>query len=212
MGQYDPEDGDGSSSRFCLEHILQTLTQKPGGYDFVFPYRGDDGIRYKQINVLWGDENHRTVCLVRADVTDMLAEERRRKDALEEALAIAREASQAKSDFLSTMSHDIRTPMNAIMGMTALARAHLDEPERVSDCLGKISVSSSHLLSLINDILDMSKIEQSKLSLNHMKISMSGLLEKLSAIMEPQAQAAGLKLTIQGGGLNMVIITGTACA
>ena len=149
-------------------------------------------IRYKQINVLWGDENHRTVCLVRADVTDMLAEERRRKDALEEALAIAREASQAKSDFLSTMSHDIRTPMNAIMGMTALARAHLDEPERVSDCLGKISVSSSHLLSLINDILDMSKIEQSKLSLNHMKISMSGLLEKLSAIMEPQAQAAGL--------------------
>ena len=202
VGQYDPEDRDGSSSRFCLEHILQTLTQKPGGYDFVFPYRGDDGIRYKQINVLWGDENHRTVCLVRADVTDMLAEERRRKDALEEALAIAREASQAKSDFLSTMSHDIRTPMNAIMGMTALARAHLDEPERVSDCLGKISVSSSHLLSLINDILDMSKIEQSKLSLNHMKISMSGLLEKLSAIMEPQAQAAGLKLTIQGRGIE----------
>ena len=132
----------------------------------------------------------------------MLAEERRRKNALEEALAIAREASQAKSDFLSTMSHDIRTPMNAIMGMTALARAHLDEPDRVSDCLQKISVSSSHLLSLINDILDMSKIEQSKLSLNHMKISMSGLLEKLSAIMEPQAQAAGLKLTIQSRGIE----------
>ena len=131
---------------------------------------------------------------------------------LSEALEFAKAANKAKSDFLAAMSHDIRTPMNAIMGMTALARAHLDEPERVSDCLGKISVSSSHLLSLINDILDMSKIEQSKLSLNHMKISMSGLLEKLSAIMEPQAQAAGLKLTIQGGGLNMVIITGTACA
>lgn len=201
--QYDPgEDRDHALNQFNLEYILQTLALKPGGYDFVFPYHGEDGIRYKQINVLWGDENHRTVCLVRADVTDMLAEERRRKNALEEALSVAREASQAKSDFLSTMSHDIRTPMNAIMGMTMLAKAHLDERERVEDCLQKISVSSSHLLSLINDILDMSKIEQSKISLNHMKISMSGLLEKLSAIMEPQAKAAGLTFTIQSRGIE----------
>ncbi len=202
VGHYDTGEEDGSVRQFCLEHILRTLKAKPGGYDFVFPYHGDEGIRYKQINVLWGDENHRTVCLVRADVTDMLAEERRRKKALEEALAVAREASQAKSDFLSTMSHDIRTPMNAIMGMTVLAKAHLDERERVADCLQKISVSSSHLLSLINDILDMNKIEQSKISLNHMKISMSGLLEKLSDIMEPQAKASGLRFTIQSRGIE----------
>ena len=74
VGHYAPGEEDGSVRQFCLEHILRTLKAKPGGYDFVFPYHGDEEIRYKQINVLWGDENHRTVCLVRADVTDMLAE------------------------------------------------------------------------------------------------------------------------------------------
>ena len=135
------------------------------GYDFVLPYRDKNGLRYKQINVLWGDENHRTVCLVRADVSDMLAAERQTKEALEKALTAAKKANQAKSDFLSAMSHDIRTPMNAIMGMTALAVAHLDDRNRVTDCLHKISISSKHLLSLINDVLDMSKIEQSKVCL-----------------------------------------------
>lgn len=198
VGHYEPDRGKEEAYRqFSMEVILQELAVKPGGYDFVFPYRSGDEVRYKQINVLWGDENHRTVCLVRADVTDMLAEERKRKRALENALELAKEASRAKSDFLSTMSHDIRTPMNAIMGMTALAMAHLDERRWVEDCLKKISVSSRHLLSLINDILDMSKIEQSKITLNHMRMSLSGLLEQLSAIMAPQAEAAGLRFTIR---------------
>ena len=107
--------------QFHLETLLQHLTQKPGGYDFVLPYRAQDGLRYKQVNVLWGDQNHKTVCLVRSDVTDMLATERAAKAELERALELSREASLAKSDFLSAMSHDIRTPMNAIMGMTTLA-------------------------------------------------------------------------------------------
>ena len=84
-------------------------------------YRDKNGERYKQINVMWGDVNHSTICLVRADVTDVLAAERQTKKALENALELAEEANRAKSDFLSAMSHDIRTPMNAIMGMTALA-------------------------------------------------------------------------------------------
>ena len=77
--------------------------------------------------------------------------------ALQNALEAAEEANRAKSDFLSRMSHDIRTPMNAIMGMTAIASSHLDNPERIEDCLGKISVSSKLLLNLINEVLDMSK-------------------------------------------------------
>lgn len=76
----------------------------------------------------------------------------------------AEKANQAKSDFLSSMSHDIRTPMNAVMGMTTLAAAHLDDRARVRDCLDKIAVASRHLLNLINDILDMSKIEQSQIT------------------------------------------------
>ena len=100
------------------------------------------------------------------------------------------------------MSHDIRTPMNAIMGMTALAVAHMGEPERVADCLNKISVSSRHLLSLINDILDMSKIESSQIKLNNMKIYLPDLLDQLSAIMSPQARDAGLQLTISTEGIK----------
>ena len=93
-------------------------------------------------------------------MTEMLTAERQAKKRLEHALASAEEANKAKSDFLSAMSHDIRTPMNAIMGMTTLASAYLGDDERVAGYLDKIEVSSRHLLSLINDILDMSKIER----------------------------------------------------
>ena len=135
--------------------------------------------------------------MVRADVTDMLAAEREAKDALQEALALAEKANRAKSEFLSSMSHDIRTPMNAVIGMTSLALANLDEKERVKDCLQKISSSSKYLLSLINDILDMSKIERSKIMLNRMQISMPEMLKELSAMMEPQAEVNGLAFSME---------------
>lgn len=191
------KDSEQAYKQFCVDTMLRRLAEKPEGYDFVFLYQADDGPRYKQVNVLWGDENHRTICLVRADVTDMLAAERQTKNALEKALALAEEANRAKSDFLSAMSHDIRTPMNAIMGMTALAFAHLDDRGRVEDCLQKISISSKHLLSLINDVLDMSKIECSKITLNQVKVSLSTLVEQLSAMMGPQARDAGLNFEVK---------------
>lgn len=195
------EDREEVLEQFLMENMIRRLQEKPSGYDFVLPFRSKDGLRYKQINVLWGDVNHSTICLVRADVTDMLSAERQVKQTLENALTLAKEANRAKSDFLSAMSHDIRTPMNAIMGMTTLATAHIGEPERVKDCLQKISVSSRHLLSLINDILDMSKIERSNITLNRMKISLSDLLDQLSAIITPQAEASGLKLEIRTEGI-----------
>lgn len=194
---YHLEEGQEEIRRqFCLETLLRKLEEKPAGYDFVFPYESEEGQRYKQINVLWGDADHRTICLVRADVTDMLAAERQAKKTLENALTLAKVANQAKSDFLSAMSHDIRTPMNAIMGMTTLAEAHLDDKDRLRDCLQKISISSKHLLSLINDVLDMSKIERSKITLNRMKIALPELIEQFSAIMSPQAKNAGVRLNI----------------
>ena len=188
--------------RFRLDNMLARLEAKRSGYDFVLAQREGDTLRYKQINVLWGSADHRTVCFVRADVTDMLSAERQAKQALEQTLALAEQANRAKSDFLSAMSHDIRTPMNAIMGMTALARAHLDERARVADCLGKISVSSRHLLSLINDILDMSKIERSKIALNRVRLSLPELLGQLADMVGPQAGAAGLALEITGAGVT----------
>lgn len=105
---------------------------------------------------------------------------------VEEARASAEEANKAKSDFLSNMSHDIRTPMNAIVGMTAIATANMNDKEQVANCLKKISLSSRHLLGLINDVLDMSKIESGKMTLNMEEISLSEVVESISTIIQPQ--------------------------
>ena len=189
-------------TQFRIETMTERLREKPNGYDFLFSYEGDNGERFKQINVLWGDVNHRTLCLVRADVTEMLTAERQAKKRLEHALASAEEANKAKSDFLSAMSHDIRTPMNAIMGMTTLASAYLGDDERVAGYLDKIEVSSRHLLSLINDILDMSKIERAQITLNLSKVSIPKLLDQLSVMILSQAEEAGLTLSIRAEGVN----------
>ena len=96
------------------------------------------------------------------------------------------EANKAKSEFLSNMSHDIRTPMNGIVGMTAIAVANIDDTARVKDCLTKITLSSKHLLGLINDVLDMSKIESGKLTLNIHQISLRETMESIVNIVQPQ--------------------------
>ncbi len=108
---------------------------------------------------------------------------------LEQALHIAKSANAAKSNFLANMSHDIRTPMNAILGFTTLLSRNAENPETVREYVGKISTSGQHLLSIINDILDMSKIESGKTSLNIEEFSLPELLETLYAIILPQSSA-----------------------
>ena len=105
------------------------------------------------------------------------AEKKRQEQLMRDALAAAQAANRAKSDFLSRMSHDIRTPMNAIVGMTAIAASNFENTALVRDCLRKITLSSRHLLGLINDVLDMSKIESGKLSLNIDIVSLRDLME-----------------------------------
>ena len=105
---------------------------------------------------------------------------------LNEAKKEAVEANRAKSEFLSNMSHDIRTPMNGIVGMTAIAMSNINDNVRVKDCLAKITLSSKHLLGLINDVLDMSKIESGKLTLNIHQISLREAIESIVNIVQPQ--------------------------
>ena len=112
---------------------------------------------------------------------------------LEKARQTALEANKAKSEFLANMSHDIRTPMNAIVGMTAIATAHIDDQEQVQNCLRKITLSSKHLLGLINDVLDMSKIESGKLTLTTEQISLKEVVEGIVNIMQPQVKAKDKK-------------------
>ena len=103
---------------------------------------------------------------------------------LREAIRTAEKASRAKSDFLFNMSHDIRTPMNAILGFTSLAQRHLDDPELLKGSLDKVASSGQHLLTLINDVLDMSRIESGKLSINVESESVVALSEQLSALVQ----------------------------
>ena len=108
---------------------------------------------------------------------------------LEAARAEAEEANRAKSEFLSNMSHDIRTPMNAIIGMTAVATSNIGNRDKVMECLRKITLSSKHLLGLINDVLDMSKIESGKLTLNYDLLSLRETMESIVSIVQPQIKA-----------------------
>lgn len=116
-----------------------------------------------------------------------ITENKKLMEQLRDSMLEAQSASAAKSSFLANMSHDIRTPMNAITGMTDIAIRNLDDPNRVLDCLQKISLSSRHLKGLINDILDMSKIESGKLSLNPVVTSLPEVLESLVNIVQFQA-------------------------
>ncbi len=130
------------------------------------------------------------------EINEEKEEQAQTQMALEEAYEAAKRANHAKSDFLARMSHDIRTPMNAIIGMTAIAAAHIDERERVEDCLKKITASGRHLLTLINEVLDMSKIESGKLELSEEEINIQELIENMLTMMRPQIDEKGHTLHV----------------
>lgn len=115
---------------------------------------------------------------------------------LEEARQEALMANKAKSEFLSNMSHDIRTPMNAIVGMTAIAIANMDNMQQVQNCLRKIALSSKYLLGLINDVLDMSKIESGKMTLNMDQVSLREVMDSIVSIVQPQVKAKNQKFDV----------------
>lgn len=143
-------------------------------------------------------------------LTDAYNKELEARQALKEAFDVAVAANQAKTEFLSRMSHDMRTPMNAIIGMTAIAGAHLDDRERMKDSLGKISSASRHLLGIINDILDMSKIESGNISLNEEDFNLSELLRNLLDIVRPQVKEKGHTLKVHIHDIKHENVTGDA--
>lgn len=127
--------------------------------------------------------------------------------ALQKQIAIAAQAANdAKSQFLSSISHDIRTPMNAIIGMTTIASTRLDDKERVKDCLNKIATSSRHLLGLINDVLDMSKIENGKFTINKEPVCLSDFMHDFISIIQPQVKAKHLDLDLSILGIEDEIV------
>ena len=135
-------------------------------------------------------------------------QEKNMNEQLQNALNAARSANEAKSNFLSNMSHDIRTPMNAIVGFSVLLENEADNPEKVREYSRKITASSHHLLSLINDVLDMSKIESGKTSLNVDKFSLKEIIEELCIILLPQAKAKNQEFNVRVDGVTPEYLMG----
>ncbi len=167
-----------------------------GEADFSVGYRRLFGSeeQYVELRVIRLPHNDSKVILAARNVTGEMREQLSQKVALQNALDLAEHASQAKSTFLTNMSHDIRTPMNSIMGLTAIASMYLDDPERVKDCLTKITTSSRHLLGLINEVLDMAKIESGNLGLSEEDFDLPETVESLMSIMTPQINDKKLNL------------------
>ena len=152
----------------------------------------------------------RLAILLSRRIDEQRYEEEQKRQVLQSALEGARAASTAKTRFLSNMSHDIRTPMNAIIGMTAIASTHLDDRERVMECLKKISLSGQHLLSVINDILDMSKIESGKLSLREEPFNFAQLVSETAELVRPQTKSGHIELNIRLSALQQETVIGDA--
>lgn len=190
------------------DYILEQL-QKRGRYSFNYRVRKNadsDVVKVKKLTLAPVDLRLGRICVVRMDVTDSVADEVRSKQAIEQALAAAEQANRAKSDFLSNMSHDIRTPMNAVLGMTEIALDNMDSRAEVEGCLKKISISGKHLLDLINNVLDMSRIEAGRMSVNRELVSLSQLAEDIVATMQMQAEAKKQSLTVHMEQLACVAV------
>lgn len=182
----------------CSSDMLEEELIEKKLYCVNFRIVKDGEMKYFQMKVArageW-DEDHGIV-LGFCSVDEEIRHEMEQKNLLEDALLQANRANKAKSIFLSNMSHDIRTPMNAIVGFTALAITHIDRREQVEEYLKKIMTSGNHLLSLINDVLDMSRIESGKMHLEEKSCSLPDILHSLRNIVQADVHAKQLELYI----------------
>ena len=160
-------------------------------WDAAYMHQETNELRWFHIVAMGSDVAGRTKYIL--VISDRTAD-KQINQALSDAVAAAETANRAKSTFLSNMSHDIRTPMNAIIGFTTLAISNIDDKERVKDYLAKTLASSNHLLSLINDVLDMSRIESGKIHLEEVEVNLSDVLHDLKTIVSGQIYAKQLEL------------------
>ena len=187
LGKLHSEDCEDPKKNYLKE--IQVNEQQEWDFEYVHQKTGEQ--RWFHIIAMGSEVNgKKKYILVMSDRTV----DRKMNQALYEAVRAAETANRAKSTFLSNMSHDIRTPMNAVIGFTTLAVSNIDNKEKVRDYLGKILSSSNHLLSLINDVLDMSRIESGKIHLEETEVSLSDMLHDLKTIISGHIYAKQLEL------------------
>ena len=177
---------DALAALFSPENIRKNLQDENDIYKFE--YCSMDENTYKIASIIpleWEGTKLVKALLASMDVSQEKKAEIESHKALKDAYRAAENASRAKTEFLSNMSHDIRTPMNAIVGLTAIAGANIESQDRVVECLGKITKSSRHLLGLINEVLDMARIESGRMSLAEEDFSLPELVDNLLTLTKP---------------------------
>jgi signal transduction histidine kinase/DNA-binding response OmpR family regulator len=183
-------------AKASIENLSKELSEK-GAYAFEYKDCDAQDSRFFQLKAVPVSGRDSDSIIVGVSNVD---EERRQQilvqKALQDTYAAAQAANNAKTNFLTNMSHDIRTPMNAIIGMTAIAATHIDDKERVQDCLKKITASSKHLLSLVNEVLDMSKIESGKIDLEEEDFNLSDLIDNVLTMVRPQIEEHSHELVV----------------
>ena len=204
-----PEDRESFLRAVSLPEALDRMRREGGSCSIKYTVNTNGSPAYKTWNMsLYRyDDNREYMLSYILDITKLVLEQQekereaeRNRQIIKDALTAAEQASRAKSDFLSRMSHEIRTPMNAVIGMTTIAAASLDNRDKLTDCLGKIGLSSRYLLSLINDILDMSRIESGKVSIINEEFDFRSFVEGISSLIYPQAKNKNIvfDLNIEG--------------
>lgn len=192
------------------EYMKERL-QREEGYSYRYQVTPRRGMQYFEMRIVRArtDEKGHFAIMTARNVDETAREELRSQREIEkanrelaQALETAENASRSKSEFLSRMSHDIRTPMNAIIGLTAIAGANLGNQEKLEDCLKKISDSSHYLLGVINDILDMSKIESGNMEIREASFSLQDMIRDVLDMVGPQMQARGQSLAVHAEGLR----------
>ncbi len=180
-----------------LDYILERLKTEDT-YIVEFDVREPNGeVRRKELRYSYISREEQLIAVSRRDVQDIVTKEKEKQEALEVALNIAEHANLAKSEFLSRMSHEMRTPMNAIMGLVSLAGQEVEKKEVVLDYLEKIKVSSRLLMNLINDVLDMAKIESGKMELHEENCSFGSLVEGIETVISPLCEQNGINFVLE---------------
>ena len=189
-----PELCDAMTEKMNIAHV-DPILRKYGEYILYGTMIEKGENREKKMRYSYFNKEKNIWLMTRTDITE-IKEERRQKLLLQEALESATAANRAKSDFLSRMSHDVRTPINAIVGMTAIASLHMDDQKRIADCLKKITISSKLLLNLINEVLDMSKLESGHIMLSEETFRLDELLESLFIMVQSSFETKKQRLLI----------------
>lgn len=192
-----PEDRDSFMQNFDRENLRQQFSDGKNEINMELRQMGQDGEYHWLSLVIIRIDNPLNEDLLLYIFGRDIDKSKEMEQNLKEALAAAEKASAAKSDFLSRMSHEIRTPMNAIIGMNEIAKTVTDKPESVKNYLNKIDTSAHYLLSLINNILDMSRIESNKVEIEKKEFYLQDILNNIQNIIGPQAKAKGIYFTIE---------------